>query len=131
MLQLVYISSAMTRGEDLTGAILATSRRNNARDGVTGLLYADGTRFLQVLEGDTAKVEAAFARIQPDPRHRAVVVLSRRDVEAREFGSWDMASRRADGDGGAFVQRIETLLANASPAVKGTFAGLAAVRRAA
>lgn len=131
MLQLVYISSATTRGLDLTDVILDVSRRNNARDAVTGLLYADGTRFLQVLEGDPDAVDAAFARILPDPRHRAVVVLSRREVAAREFGSWDMAARRPDADGDAFVRRIDALLANASPAVQGTFAGLAKVRRAA
>ena len=79
MLQLVYISSAV--GKPDVGAILAVSRRNNARDDVTGLLYADGVRFLQALEGPADKVEAAFARIGADPRHRAVVVLSRRTVE--------------------------------------------------
>jgi hypothetical protein len=131
MLQLVYISSSVDRGTDLTEAILATSRRNNARDGITGLLYADGTRFLQVLEGEPAKVEAAFARIKPDVRHRGVVVLSRRTVATREFGAWDMAARAPNGDGEAFVARIDGLLANASPSVRGTFEGLAAVRRAA
>ena len=130
MLQLVYISSATTKGADLSGDILPVSRRNNARDGVTGLLFADGIRFLQALEGPADKVEAAFARIRHDVRHRAVVVLSRREIAAREFGSWDMAAR-APGDGDAFVAQVDRLVAHASPAVQGTFAGLAKVRRAA
>lgn len=131
VLQLVYISSSADRDVDLTEAILLTSRRNNARDGVTGLLYADGTRFLQVLEGEAGKVEAAFARIKPDARHRGVVVLSRRTIAEREFGNWDMAARAPSGDGDAFLARIEGLLAHASPSLRGTFEGLAAVRRAA
>lgn len=131
MLQLVYISSAGVRGTDGLDAILATSRRNNARDGITGLLYADGVRFLQALEGEEAVVEAAFERIRADPRHRAVVVLSRRAVASREFGPWDMAARGHDAEGDAFVARIERLVANAAPAVRGTFAGLVSVRRAA
>lgn len=131
MLQLVYISSATVRGDQGLDQILAASRRNNARDRVTGLLFADGVRFLQALEGETAAVEAAFDRIRDDPRHRAVVVLSRREIATREFGPWDMAARTADADGDAFMAQVERLVAGASPAVRGTFAGLATVRRAA
>ncbi|MEE2915447.1 MAG: BLUF domain-containing protein, partial [Pseudomonadota bacterium] len=68
--QLVYISSAIGRVDG--DAVLAVSRRNNARDGITGLLYADGRRFLQVLEGERAAVERAYQRIAADPRHRAL-----------------------------------------------------------
>ena len=106
MLQLVYISSSTTRGLEGLDAILATSRRNNARDGITGLLYADGTRFLQALEGEGAAVEAAFARIRTDPRHRGVVVLSRRTIAVREFGPWDMAARHA-GAGGVGLGQLQ------------------------
>lgn len=131
MLQLAYISSSTTRGVDGLDGILAVSRRNNARDGITGLLYADGVRFLQVLEGEPAWVESAFERIREDARHRGVVILSRREIAAREFGGWDMAARRPDADGTAFMERVERLVVNASPAIRGTFAGLAKVPRAA
>lgn len=84
MLQLVYISSAVDKPS--SADILAASRRNNARDGITRLLYGDGVRFMQVLEGPDDKVEAADARIKGDQRHRAAVVLFRRAIEEREFG---------------------------------------------
>lgn len=129
MLQLVYISSAV--GETDLTSILSVSRRNNGRDDITGLLYADGRRFLQVLEGPIAKVEAAFARIQADPRHRALVALSRRTVDEREFGAWDMAARCPDQDGDAFVSRIDALTARAAPNVRATFEGFARIKRAA
>ena len=71
--------------------ILAVSRANNARDGVTGaLLYSEGC-FAQVLEGELAAVERTFERIQCDPRHGEVVVLEAGRVEQRLFGAWDMA----------------------------------------
>ena len=132
MLQLVYVSSA-TPGQPVgdPAAILALSRANNSRDGITGLLYSDGTRFLQALEGPADKVEQAFARIKADPRHRAVVILSRRDIEAREFGDWAMAHRLPGGDADLFIERIARLSANAAPNVKATFEGFAKVRRAA
>ena len=71
--------------------ILAVSRANNARDGVTGaLLYSDGC-FAQVLEGELDMVQRTFERIQRDTRHGDVIVLEARRVEARMFGMWDMA----------------------------------------
>lgn len=129
MLQLVYISSVV--GKPDIGTILALSRRNNARDGITGLLYADGVRFLQALEGPQEMVEAAFARIHSDPRHRAVVVLSRRTVEMREFGPWQMAHRVPSADGGAVMGQVAPLLARTHANVRATFDGLMQVNRAA
>ena len=129
MLQLVYIST--TRGSIDVAAILRTSRRNNARDGITGLLYHDGRRFLQALEGEQDRVEVAFGRIAQDPRHRAVVVLSRRQVETREFGPWAMAERRPDDDAQSLLQQVGPLLAAASPDVRGTFEGFMRLNRAA
>ena len=129
MLQLVYISSAV--GAPDTAPILDVSRRNNARDGITGLLYADGRRFLQALEGEGDAVERAFLRISVDARHRALVVLSRREVTAREFGRWTMAERVPGADADAFLARVEALVANAAPAVRATFDGMARLRRAA
>jgi hypothetical protein len=129
VLQLVYISSAV--GTIDVGPVLAVSRRNNGRDSITGLLYADGKRFLQALEGPADKVEEAFRRIQEDKRHRAMVVLSRRIVADREFGMWEMAARTPDQDGEAFLSRIDQLIARVDPNIRATFEGFARVRRAA
>ncbi len=132
MLQLVYISSPNpSQGRIDTKTILQASRRNNARDGITGLLFSDGFRFLQVLEGPEDAVEKTFARIQKDARHRAVVLLSKRDVAIREFGDWEMAERGPSGDGVAFVERIEQLVSHAAIGIRGTFEGLAQLKRTA
>lgn len=91
MLQIVYISTArrpFTQAE--LEAVLLKSRLNNGRDGVTGLLISGGKRFLQALEGPEEAVAAAYDRIKADARHFAVVPLSIRQVEVREFGSWSM-----------------------------------------
>ena len=129
MLQLVYISTAV--GDAGGPGILAVSRRNNRRAGVSGLLYGDGKRFLQVLEGPAELVEATFERIKGDPRHRAPVVLSRREVDEREFGTWDMAERLPGEDGDAFIARIHELIAGADASIRATFDGLARLRAAA
>lgn len=76
--------------------ILATSRKNNARDGVTGgLLFSEGC-FAQVLEGPLGMVENAFERIQCDERHRKVTVLQSGSITARDFPDWSMAFTAAD-----------------------------------
>jgi hypothetical protein len=130
--QVIYISTATAQaGPADASAILAVSQRNNGRDGLTGLLYSDGKRFLQALEGEDAVLSRALARIEKDPRHRAIVILSDRDVPSREFGDWSMAHRAPGTDAERFLQRVGDLVATASPQVRATFTGFAEVRRAA
>ena len=71
--------------------ILAVSRRNNARDGITGgLLFSEGC-FAQVLEGPLDALETTFERIQCDERHSDVTVLQSGPITARDFPDWSMA----------------------------------------
>ena len=132
MRQLVYISTVTGPDVDVTpAAILSTSRRNNARARVSGLLYFDGRRFLQALEGEDEAVSATFARIEGDPRHRAIVILSDRQVETREFGDWAMAFK-SRGQADEQVSAMVSLLSSeAAPGVRATFEGFAQIRRAA
>lgn len=131
MRQVIYISTAAAGQAVDADAILKTSRRNNARDGISGLLYFDGKRFLQALEGQAGVIDAALARIDADARRRAIVILSDREVPAREFGDWTMAYRAPGMDADRFVQRVGDLVAGASDTVRATFNGFAEVRRAA
>lgn len=97
--QLVYCSQNTLRtavGPDVDmraeiRGILAASRTNNGRDGVTGALLFSAGCFAQVLEGPLDAVERTFERIQCDPRHGAVTVLRCSRVPEREFGEWSMA----------------------------------------
>lgn len=107
------------------------SRRNNDGAGVTGLLYTDGMRFLQVLEGEQKAVSTTFERIQIDPRHHALVVLSDREIDERQFGKWAMAYQmRTDSDETLNV-KLGRMLADAPAHIRQTFVGLVAARRAA
>ena len=98
MIALIYVSTAPRKlSTDELDAILATSRRNNERDGLTGmLLYADGN-FIQVLEGDDATIDALTLRLKDDPRHRDITVVARYPIPERQFPEWSMAFRRMDG----------------------------------
>jgi hypothetical protein len=72
--------------------ILATSRTNNSRLGITGALMHSDTLFAQALEGPPAAIHVTFERIQRDRRHAGVVVLQAVRADQRLFGGWSMAS---------------------------------------
>lgn len=74
--------------EDEIKAILATARRRNKADNVTGALLFTVSGFAQVLEGMRDVVEHTFDRIIGDPRHADVTVLSFTPTERRSFPDW-------------------------------------------
>lgn len=92
MQQIIYISTARAIHPDsgMVRSILETSRRNNARDGLSGLLLVGGRRFLQVLEGPKALLAVTYERIRKDERHFALVELSRRPIDGPSFPHWAM-----------------------------------------
>ncbi|MDO7885858.1 BLUF domain-containing protein [Hymenobacter cheonanensis] len=74
--------------------LLRHSRGFNAQRNLTGLLlYSPGGRFLQVLEGAQAEVEAVYQRISQDARHTACVVLLAGPLATRRFAEWRMGFR--------------------------------------
>ncbi|MEO9131566.1 MAG: BLUF domain-containing protein [Sphingomonas sp.] len=127
MRQILYVSLSAVPGDgaDLQG-ILQQSRHNNAIDGITGLLWSDGKSFLQVLEGPRESVEATFSRISADTRHHSLIVIKDRLIEAREFGTWNMAHRRATDAVDAYDARVMRLLSNASELTRSQFVDLIA-----
>ena len=113
MEQILYISTAR---EEPTGRtlrdILAVSRANNRKDGLSGLLLVGGRRFLQVLEGPRDALERTYARIRYDERHFALVQLARRPIDKPSFPGWDMGFEQEGGLTlpeivGQLVDRIE------------------------
>lgn len=97
LLQIIYMSSLVDNDETHIPSILESARRNNAKNGITGmLLYANGT-FMQVLEGVPEAVQATFAAIQQDVRHFNMFTLDELRVHQRQFASWTMGFHRVMG----------------------------------
>ena len=95
MLQIAYFSTAaVPQLTPLIEDILLTSRLNNARDGISGLLVAGGNRYMQVIEGPRRKIETLYANIRADDRHLAVMTLFQRTTLERCFDGWALAFRR-------------------------------------
>ena len=92
--RLVYESTATGTTESILNlaTILATSQRNNDRDGLTGALAAHRDRYIQVIEGPAQALDGLLRRREGDPRHRDIVLFGREPITARLFSRWTMAS---------------------------------------
>ena len=95
MRQLAYFSTASGHQDAIVvSAILATSREQNRRHGISGLLVAGGHRYLQVIEGPSAAIGTLIDNICRDPRHLSVNILYDQSVTQRSFEGWSMAYRQ-------------------------------------
>lgn len=94
MKQLLYTSvSTGELGEPELAEMLKSYRVKNADRGITGLLLHDGRRFVQVLEGEPARVDSLYEKICKDPRHHLVSLLFERSIDTRSFEQWGMGYR--------------------------------------
>lgn len=111
MERILYVSTSRgPLGKATVIDILERSRRNNRRDGLTGLLVVGGQRFLQVIEGPSAALDRAYERIKADPRHFALVQIERKAIAERAFESWDMGYTEASiGHGATLSSMVEGL----------------------
>ena len=91
-MQLIYSSRPFGYDELTLVGILASARRNNERDGITGALICRDDLFVQLLEGRRDVVTAAFSRILHDDHHVDVVNLWSGDIDTRLFPGWSMAT---------------------------------------
>jgi len=96
LVQLIYVSELVNNDETQIPAIMASSVRHNAEDGITGMLLYSQGNFLQVLEGERNKVDATYARIAQDLRHRNTVMLTEEPVDERYFPDWSMGYRQLE-----------------------------------
>lgn len=71
--------------------LLQKARENNMRDDITGCLIYYKGGFVQLLEGDKEKIEALYAKIEIDPRHKNVTIFSEDEISKRTFPNWGMA----------------------------------------
>jgi Sensors of blue-light using FAD len=71
-------------------SILEQSRRNNPKQGITGLLCVTEDVFIQVLEGGRDEVCELYNTIVRDPRNSQVRILVFEEITERRFGNWTM-----------------------------------------
>ena len=112
MIRLTYISSI---GKQVTAkdirAIGLISEKNNAQDGLTGVLLCFRGVFYQIIEGEEAVVYTCFDRIRADPRHTEIFVLNvEKDIPERMYQQWKMNTVFLDSQDYPLIMPIRNLL---------------------
>jgi len=104
-------------------SILETSRLYNSKYGITGCLLYHKHEFIQIIEGEQRVLQELFKRIEADPRHTQVVLLSQGEKLKRTFDSWSMAYHEFDTETVERLLFIDNFLAFSKLADKTTDAG--------
>jgi hypothetical protein len=99
MKRLIYCSQATHdfSPEELV-ELLSSARDLNIRAGLSGMLLYCSQSFLQMLEGDADALEATYARVAVDPRHKNLRLLMDAEVPTRLFPDWSMGFEHVDED---------------------------------
>ena len=110
MMQLAFFSTA-TAVDPVSDLefLLLTSRRNNLRLEITGMLIHSKGNFLQILEGPRDAVLTRFDVIQQDRRHTGVTEIFQRLIARRDFPDQPMAFHDLRSRGSAIAGYAEFL----------------------
>jgi Sensors of blue-light using FAD len=91
MYRLIYRSRSVEPLDwEIVRSITSASERNNEAKGLTGVLLASRTHFMQVIEGNFEDLNAVFQRICRDDRHTELCIVGYGVIDARLFGGWGM-----------------------------------------
>jgi len=96
--RLLYVSRAVNgsaSAQDIS-AIVEVSRKNNAQQGITGILCYGAGIYLQAIEGGRDVVNRLYAKLLHDPRHEDIVLLHYEEINERRFSHWHMGKVNLD-----------------------------------
>lgn len=97
LIRMVYVSTttnpintAVGGVQKDIGRILMQARKNNPALEIGGVLYFSNNHFFQCLEGKRKDVQRLYRKIQTDPRHKNVQIVSIKRINKRRFADWSM-----------------------------------------
>lgn len=111
LVQIIYISrstfestDAINKIEPNVVRILAKSRVNNRKNGLVGVLYFGDGAFFQCLEGDESAINTLFSKIENDPRHKDLKLISKKYISRLSFPDWAMKYAPLDEKMGKYLK---------------------------
>jgi len=89
--QVIYINKATDNfsASDLRELVESAARNNKKRDITGALLFTDGC-FIQVIEGGERPMKELLSKLDSDPRHYDIRIISDHLDESRYFSDWSM-----------------------------------------
>ena len=89
--RIVYVSSSYNElSDNELEEILTTSRENNSKKHITGILIYNEGNILQILEGYKKDLRILFGAISQDSRHHSCIILQDTPSYTRSFSDWSM-----------------------------------------
>ena len=88
--RVVYVSEKTDASDTTLKDIIASSKKNNPEEDVTGCLLSGSNSFLQLLEGPAEFINTLYSKISRDSRHKNVITLCDEKIDERLFLSWSM-----------------------------------------
>lgn len=111
LVQIIYISRSTFDNTDEINKIepnviriLAKSRVNNRKNGLVGVLYFGDGAFFQCLEGTEEAINTLFAKLEKDPRHKDIKLISRKYISSLSFPNWAMKYALFDEKMGKYLK---------------------------
>ena len=114
LIRFVYVSRATFKPFDAGSEsgldanvvkILNQSRKNNQKRNLVGALYYGSGCFFQCLEGAKADIDALYATLLNDPRHKDLKILSSKPIDRIHFTSWEMKYATIDQEVRVFLRK--------------------------
>lgn len=84
-----YVGNSNSMFSDI-GDIITTSKANNPKRGVTGILLYHQGKFVQVIEGEEKDLRSLMRIIEKDERHTNLEYLVDETINERGFDQWNM-----------------------------------------
>ena len=88
--RVVYVSEKIDVSDTTLKDIIASSKKNNPEEDVTGCLLSGSNSFLQLLEGPAEFINTLYSKITRDGRHKNVRTLCDEKIDERLFLLWSM-----------------------------------------
>ena len=88
--RVVYVSEKTDVSDSTLKDIIASSKKNNSEEDITGCLLSGSNSFLQLLEGPADFIDTLYSKISKDNRHENVMTLCEEKIDERLFLSWSM-----------------------------------------
>lgn len=95
-MHIIVYTSQYTKGSTCINEelikITKSAKKNNPGLNITGVLFYHNRRFLQVIEGEKASLEALMAVLEKDQRHTHIERIIDEPIEERSYSDWNMDS---------------------------------------
>lgn len=85
--------------------ILQIARQKNQQNRLVGALYYGNGCFFQCLEGEKQDIDALYAKLLRDPRHKDLTILVSESIEKSGFSSWEMKFAAIDHEVRSFLRQ--------------------------